>query len=456
MLLDLQCIQGYLSGCPTRGKDLVIELLLRRVPLTDEDALRLGQALQQVLVSGCSAPGDMYACGTPAAVVMLARGDSWYQRGNRSGLVRAMFFFQLAGNGDRSKACLERTLWALCATVRACNTLFQGLSFYPDQPCKPTVGYRLQWNGLLDETHERVRQRFALDDLSTYLSPRHWPVSYVNSPAWREKMGDPEEGADPDIIPIGPVEPAACTIDEFREALRFAQDMLGAVRDPLFLTTDPAAVSLSTYTRALSTLFSAIEISFKLHDLSLSIALTAQQRGISVAARREHVTEAVLEGCVRCLEGFQSAAIDFHDLLVSRALPRGYWLHLLDLCVWIDRQVREASDSVRVLSALATASPVNTPLQLRLNSLDPNIFGKSHAYALISALVQLESGPPDSESGRHLAYADPGDIAQLRLSLAGVLTTAQTAGRQGADVAKERALLAVQAQREFLPHLRSC
>jgi len=436
--------------------------LLRRVPLTDEQTLRLGQALQQVLVPGCSAPGDVYACGTPAADVMLARAENWYKRGSRTGLVRAMYFFQLAGNGDRSSACLERTLWALSATVRACNILFQGLSFYPDQPSQPIVGYRLQWNGLLDETHERIRQRFALDDLSMYLAPRHWPASYVNGLAWRDKLGDPEDGADEDIVPVGPIEPAACTLDEFREALRFAQDMLGAIRDPQFVATDPAAVALSTYTRALSALMSAIEISFKLHDLALSIALTAHQRGISVAARREHVTESVLQGCVNCLEGFQSAAIDFHDLLVSRTLPRGYWLHLLELCVWIDHQAREARDSVRALSALAVASPVNAPIQQRLSSFDPNIFSKAQAYALISALVQLEnsttsgSGSESESGGQYFAYADPGDIAQLRLRLAGMLS-ATAVGYQSADVANERTRLALQAQKEFLPHFpRSC
>jgi hypothetical protein len=207
---------------------------------------------------------------------------------------------------------------------------------------------------------------------------------------------------------------------------------------------------------------SAIEVSFKLHDLALSIALTAHQRGISVAARREHVTESVLQGCVNCLEGFQSAAIDFHDLLVSRTLPRGYWLHLLDLCVWIDHQAREARDSVRALSALAVASPVNAPIQLRLSSFDSNIFSKAQAYALISALVQLESftsngsGFESESGGQYFAYADPGNIAQLRLRLAGMLS-ATAVGYQSADVANERTRLALQAQREFLPHFpRSC
>lgn len=437
-------------SCPVRGRELAIKLLQRRTPLTDEDTLRLGRALQQVLVPGCYAPGDVYAVGTPAADVMLARGEYWYQCGNRRGLVRAMFFFQLAGNNDRSTVCLERALWALCATVRACSTLFQGLVFFPDQPSYPIVGYRMQWTGALDETHERIRQKFALDDLSTYWPPRHWPAHYVNGPAWRERIGESEEGADDDCIPIGPVEPAACTLDELREALRFAQDMLGAVRDSQFLNTNVAAVTLTTYTRALSALLSAVEISFKLHDLGLSIALTAQQQGLSIAAKREHVTESVLEACVNCLGKFQLAAIDFHNLLVSRSVPCGYWLHLLDLCVWIDHQAREARNSVRALSALAMQSPVYDLLQQRINTFGPNIFGKVHAYALISALVQLEN---DSESGQYFAYCNPDDMVQLRASLTSILSA--TTMQLSVDAKLERARLALQVQSDFLPNLRS-
>lgn len=444
---SLKCIQGYLTACAVRGKVLAQELLLRRVPLTDDDALRLARALQQVQVPGCSAPGDAYAGDTAAAQVLLTRAESWYRRGSRRGLVRAVYFYQLAGNTARSTACLERVLWALSASVRACSTLFQGLTFYPDQPSNPILGYRLQWSGSFDETHERIRQKFALNDLSIYMPPRHWPVHYVNSPAWRELMGESEGGADPDIVPVGPVEPVACSLDELRETTRFAQDMLGAVRDPQFLATDAAAVALAAYTRAVSALTLSVEASFKLHDLALSIALVAQQSKASITTKREHVTEAVLEGCVSCLEGFHSAAADAHSLLTSRTVPRGYWLHLLELCAWVDQQAREARDTVRALCALALPLPAHVPLLQRLGAFGACTFSKAQAYALISALVQLENGP---ESNQYLAYTSPEEVAQLRLSLTGLLSAA--AAHEGADTAAERArgIAASQAQKEFL------
>jgi hypothetical protein len=109
-------VVGYLHACPRKGAEYARVLLPRRLMPTDRAALEVSESLRALgLVA-------------EAQAVEAARGSWWLQKGRcaEAGVeaVRALRWFQLAGDEARSTALLDRAWWRLCvAAVRLSQAL---------------------------------------------------------------------------------------------------------------------------------------------------------------------------------------------------------------------------------------------------------------------------------------------------------------------------------------------
>jgi hypothetical protein len=135
-------VLGYLKACPVQGLHYARALLPRRPITSDATALAVSNALKQI------------GWETEAQYILTARGTWWLKHpipaipssalidqgeqmnvSNHSGdggrrrrerlhpfgtggrVVKALKFFQLAGDVDRSRAILDRALWRCCEAV---------------------------------------------------------------------------------------------------------------------------------------------------------------------------------------------------------------------------------------------------------------------------------------------------------------------------------------------------
>ena len=111
----LDVVVGYLRACPRAGVEYARVLLPRRPMLDDTTVCTISSALRTM------------GLNLEASAVEIARG-SWWLQNNRGqdndpsvptgrAVVKALRFFQLGGDLQRSNALMDRALWRLCTAV---------------------------------------------------------------------------------------------------------------------------------------------------------------------------------------------------------------------------------------------------------------------------------------------------------------------------------------------------
>jgi hypothetical protein len=392
-------VVGYLHACPRRGVEYARVLLPKRLMGSDGATVAVSAALRTLGLT------------VEARAVEAARGSWWLQspgrvdesnEGSGARVVKALRFFQLAGDQQRSEALLDRALWRLStAVVRASQALER----------EPRAGESAAvWAGVFPllprglQMHPmRPRGPCRRGD---YTTADYWDLNH-----YIEYHDDAPSNA-------------VVATSRLLHAINHAEQLLGAVLCAQ-IRASPEGVCLTSYVsmaRALvmSTLPPGTALpgpagpSADMNALLVSLPvemwpLMGQSEGGSSSPDRAE-------------EVLQRAANTLCTLVTEEVAPMRFWLHLLDLAVGVDRVRR-------------------TPLQRCL-------FQKDHVYSLLAAaerVLQWHAHYASKPAGRVAPVPDD-DAQALRLGLLGLFTgsVVQANADAGATrmVQRERARMA--------------
>ena len=153
----IDVIVFYFNTCRSKGKEYLRQLLPRRPVTSDEDALAISSTLRSL---------DLIE---DAKVVEVSRGTWWLQFNSNfesNSAIKALYFYQLAGDSSRSKAILDRALWGCIVSVCACNSLFDNLLFTPTKPQQYSFQYTSYDSKVYFEGDERVKENRLFSSLA--------------------------------------------------------------------------------------------------------------------------------------------------------------------------------------------------------------------------------------------------------------------------------------------------
>lgn len=155
-------VLGFLTMCPTQGRQYAATLLSRRHIATDAQAIAVSDALfsidfeaeaLQVLYTRAqywlnkSHPlyvNHDYVKAILAPHVDVVNNALKHEMSNNhvSTLSKAVYFLQIMGDVPFVNALLDRVLYRLMSAVSACEPLFPGLTMHPMAPVPADCVYR--------------------------------------------------------------------------------------------------------------------------------------------------------------------------------------------------------------------------------------------------------------------------------------------------------------------------
>ena len=248
--------------------------------------------------------------------------------------------------------------------TRSCAKLFDGLSFYPDQPTLPFRGvcfnnsHGYDYNDYLTDKSSAInaslvglKEGLVFTDLEGYWPAEEWPDCYVGSKA--VSVTSPVSGAggggsgSMDIVDLtdsvgalavqtkpSSVYPSSLVGDEAKltSALSFIKSLLQAIRDPSFLSSDSIAITLFAYHKALTKVLKAVQTYQaleRIHQLTATTATTTSTTTTSTTATatgsgQSQAKSVVDEMCMQCLSDLYEAGQEIFGLMKKAVAPKRY------------------------------------------------------------------------------------------------------------------------------------
>jgi hypothetical protein len=184
----IDVVLGYLLACKKEGKNVARVLLSRRYVTSDEDAIALSSILRKL------------GMDIEAKVVEVSRGTWWLQQSridggflnHSAGVVKALYFYQLAGDSSRSISLLDRkkiannfyfsfissffsllmifhyifigTLWRCCNAVHECSSLFPNFQLNPVTIKGPSSRYADGSKDFIDMRNDNIENSITDQD----------------------------------------------------------------------------------------------------------------------------------------------------------------------------------------------------------------------------------------------------------------------------------------------------
>ena len=320
-------VVGYLHSCPRKGAEYARILLPRRLMPTDRAALEVSESLRAL------------GLGEEAQAVEAARGSWWLQKGRCAEpgveVVRALRFFQLAGDEARSRALLDRAWWRLCvAAVRLSQALEREPQAAGAAPTSavwtdvfPLMPRGLRMLPMVPRGACRRGDRTTAD----FWDVRRYPES-------TEEAG------------IGGARTAVEATSRLLRAVSHAEQLLSAVLLPSTRASAEAACleGYAAMVRALTVSRAPVTVSMNAQLVSIPEDRWAMMGGdVSSSSGRSGNNGSSCSPDVE--EVMQRAANTLCGLISDGVAPMRFWLHLLDWVVAVDRLGRAPAQAQRCL-----------------------------------------------------------------------------------------------------------
>lgn len=412
---------GYLHACPRKGVEYARVLLPRRLMGSDAATVAVSAALRTLGLI------------IEARAVEAARGSWWLQSwpgqciasdelngetGTGMRVVKALRFFQLAGDGQRSRALLDRALWRLSTAVVRASQALEREPRAGDSAAVWTRVYPLLPRGLR-LLPVRPRGPCRRGD---YTKADYWDLNH-----YIEHHDDTTSNA-------------VVATSRLLHAINHAEQLLGAVLCGETATSS-ATVCLTSYVSMVRAMVmaqpppgrstgsgsvpglagSSADMNGLLVSLPVSVWSMIGQVEAGPSSSQDGVVGTGGEaGAGGVEEVLQRAANTVCTLVNEEVAPMRFWLHLLDLAVGIDR--------------------------VKYSSTQRCLFHKDQVYCLLAAaerVLQWHAHYAAKPVGAHAAPVPGDDDAQaLRLGLLGLFTGAVVQANADAGVTRS-----VQAER---------